>query len=116
MSGVMEVVDADDFDAVIKSKQTRNTIGHAIGKAYPDVKWMVSINWPGRVAQIVAPDITDQYGMVVHLNCSLLELESKSVKMAGELLERFRISRETGDMSSLKKYAGRAIGQKEGGQ
>lgn len=101
MNNVLQTYSEDDMRTALKGRQNRNTIGHALGRAYPTVPWHVDVNVEGGIATITCPQISLQFGMVLHLTRDTAELERGAVRMGGELLERFRVSRDCGDFSHL---------------
>ena len=117
MENVLQVYNDDDMATAAKSKEYRQRIGRALATHYKHTKWLVDVNIAGGIATISCPDISRLYGMTIHLTHSMEDTEAKAVRFGGELLERFRISRETGDTSRVKRdLKGDAIGLKEGGQ
>jgi hypothetical protein len=105
MSNVIQLADASELHAVLRTRSARNAIGKALGRAYPQHPWMVAMSDDGSVAQIVCPAISSEFGMVIHVNQINEELERKAVRMGGELLERFRVSRTAADFSHLSRDA-----------
>jgi hypothetical protein len=113
---MIESADIEEMQTFLKTRGIRDTIGKALGKAYPTVKWLVSVSGDGTVAQIVAPDLTSEYGMTIHTDQIGIDLEAKAVRFGGELLERFNVSRMTGDTSSVvRNVRGDSIHGKAGG-
>jgi len=64
-------------------------------------------------------DISMEWGYVLHLTQSIHQLTRKAITAGGEILERFRLSRErhsSGDAKDLaKNIQGYAIGAQHGG-
>ncbi len=85
---------------------TAHCLGKAIKKAYPGRNWVVKVDVEGGVCSVHCPDISMEYGCVVHLNGPIKRIEKKAVYYAGELLERFRLSRaavQAGDIDNLTR-------------
>ena len=116
-SNVIQLADDHDVAALAKQRRIRNTIGAALGRAYPSTPWHVSVSGCSTAAQITCPKISTEYCMVIHCNGETSTVERKAVMMAGELLERFRVSR--GEDSNFDHIArnihGQAIHGKAGG-
>lgn len=90
---IINVVTDDDAAAFLKGRQARNAIGNALGRAYPTHPWLVDVDVVGGIASVRCPEISSEYGMVIHLTHDTATMEQKAVRFAGELLERFRVSR-----------------------
>jgi hypothetical protein len=117
MNNVQIIADSSEMSAIIKSREARNTIGKAISRAYPHHPWLVQMSDDGTVAQVTCPAITTEYGMVLHVHQLNDALERKAVRMAGELLERFSVSRTQADFSHiLRDRRGGALGAAKGEQ
>lgn len=115
MSSVIQVCDDHDMHAMAKQRRVRNAIGTALARHYPWHPWHISVSGDSSVAQITCPGITTRYGMVLHCKGETLDLERKAVRMAGELLERYRVSRIAGDFDHIRKNAlGEAVGAHKG--
>lgn len=114
MSNII-VSDETSMQAAIRSRENLYRIGNILKRAYPKNIWHVSMSDDGTVAYVTCPQITTEFGMVLHLNQIALDLETKVVRSAGELLERFNISRETGDGTVFKDIRGNAIHAPQGG-
>lgn len=112
---IVQVYSETEADMAFIARNARNTIGKALGRAYPTVKWLVGCSDDGTVVQFMAADITTQYGMTLRSDRPAHELETKAVRMAGELLERFKVSREVPDFSHITRdITGEARGAKAG--
>lgn len=112
----IQIYSETEADQAFIARRARNVVGSAISRAYPTVKWLVGCSDDGTVVQFFASEISNQYGMTLRSNYPDHELEQKSVRMAGELLERFKVSRERPDFDHLLKDAsGQARGAKDGG-
>lgn len=117
MNSVLQVYNDDDVRLAVKSRDIRQRVGTALGRFYPHTTWLVDVNLAGGVVNISCPTISRKYGMVLHLTRDNTDLEVQAVSRAGELLERFRVSRETGRSDHLKRSIdGEAMGVKDGGQ
>lgn len=115
--GVIQLYNDDDMRKAVRSRHYRQSIGNALAKAYRFVHWMVDVNIDGGIATISCPKISQRYGMVVHLTRDTLALEAAAKRMGGELLERFRVSREVSTFDHLKyNVNGEVMNAKAGGQ
>jgi hypothetical protein len=103
MSNVIQLATDAELPDVLRARQARNAIGKALGRAYPDHPWYVSMSHDGTVAQVMCPGISTEFGMVIHVNQINLELEQKAVRFGGELLERFNVSRRVGEFDHIEK-------------
>lgn len=94
-------------------------IGNALAKHYPRRKWYVDVNWEGKIASVFAADISMEYGYQLHINKISEEIEKAAVKAGGELLERFKLSRERlafgGHENLIRDLRGNAMAAKQGG-
>lgn len=103
ITNVVQTYSEDDMRKVLRSAGYRKTIGNALAQAYQLVPWLVDVNIDGGVATITCPNISAKYGMVIHLTRDTMALEDAAKRMGGELLERFNVSRSTGDFSGVKR-------------
>ena len=81
-------------------------LGRALNRAYPGRDWVVKVDVEGGVASVHCPHISMEYGFVIHLDKPIKLLERKAINYGGELLERFRLSREQvqeGDIDNLAR-------------
>ena len=116
-SNVIQLTDDFGVMELVKQRRIRNTIGHALGRAYATTPWHVSVSACSTAAQITCPSISTEFGMVIHTNGSTAEIEQKAVRMGGELLERFRVAREGNSEFGhiARDIKGQAIAAKVGG-
>ena len=113
---IIQIYDDHDLQAAAKQRSVRNAIGTALARHYPRHPWHVSVSGDSSVAQITCPGITTRYGMILHCTRDTLDIERRAVRMAGELLERHRVSREVAEFDHLKRDArGDAIASRRGG-
>jgi hypothetical protein len=94
-------------------------IGETIHKLYPLRNWMVSISDCGTMATVLCPEISTAYGYNIRLDNHKLIVEDKAKHAAGEILERFNMSRDpTIDDSHkvLVNHKGEALGAEQGYQ
>lgn len=105
--------EAADF---MRSRNARNTVGKALGRAYPTHPWFVDASEDGTTVRVMCPAISTEYGMVIHVHQINHELEAKAVRMGGELLERFNVSRVEADFTGVdRKINGQARLASQGG-
>ena len=115
MSNVVQVYDLDDMNRAREQRRLRDTVGKALGRAYPTVQWLVTVPEDGSIVQFRCPSLTENYGMTMHATANTEDLERKAVRMGGEYLERFRVSRERpSDEHVPKNIRGIALGEKAG--
>lgn len=116
MENVIQLHSETSMWAALRGRTTRDLIGKALGKAYPSHPWMVVMSDDGTAAQILCPAISSEHGMVLHTNNEAIDIEAKAVRMAGELLERFRVSRTHADFDQVQRdMRGNSIHAKQGG-
>ena len=90
----LETYTPDEIALHAKNKQICSTVGNIIAKAYPARKWYVNVVGDGSVAWIACPDISMNHGIAIHLTDIVFELERRAKRAAGEILERFNLSRD----------------------
>jgi len=79
---------------VARESHLEAEVGRALIKAYPARNWLVDSDVPNRVLTVHCTDISARWGMVVHLTRSNRETVRRSVRAGGEILERYRLSRQ----------------------
>ena len=92
-------------------------IGGAIMKEYPDRKWYVEVLDKCRVCYIKIPDISMEYGVSILLTGSVVPDTRRCVRAAGELLERFTLTRgrtDNADLIALERGYKGVVGAKAG--
>ena len=101
------ITDPTAIYTALKERWVAHGIGHCLKKRYPGRDWIVRIDLDGGVATVLCPAISVDYGYVVHLDKPIQAIQQKALSGAGELLERFRLSRGTipkaGEMAMLPK-------------
>ena len=103
MQNIIQIADVADAACIQAQRRLRNIVGQALGRAYPTVIWYVTVPPDASIVQFYAHGITAQYGMTLHATNDTGELERKAVRLAGEYLERFNVSRVSPDASHLDK-------------
>lgn len=93
--------DADDVRRAAVADYYCRVVGEILRKEYPAVIWHVTVNPHVGRAGIRIPAVSMRHGMSVHLARDVQTLQETVKKVGGEMLERFRISRVTGDVSHL---------------
>jgi len=115
MQNVIQVHDHYSMLAAVRARSARDAVGRALARKYPKHPWHVSASEDGSTVRVTCPAISAKYGMVIHCTGDTLETERKATRMAGELLERFRVSRTSADFSGVKrKVSGEARGAELG--
>ena len=95
MANVIKIAGDEDAKKAIKADALCRRMGGVLQKHYPGIRWYVDVNLDGGVSNVRCADISMGFGYVLHLNCSELELERQVVMAGGQILERFRVSRDT---------------------
>lgn len=116
---VIQVYNDDDMRLTRKSLNFRKMIGHTLATEYKGIPWRVDVNMDGGVATISSPliDPNHKWGMFVHLDKGEQAIRATVKALAGELLERFRISRTTGMADHLNRVIdGSVVGLSKGEQ
>ncbi len=106
----MEALSVKEANESISNSNICKSLGAAIHRANPHRRWYVEVIDRGRVAIIKIPELSMDWGMIVHLN-GLLETDIKRcIHSAAELLERFNLTRGRSDnhdlMSMERNYKG----------
>lgn len=114
MTDDLILTDTAEVGRYLRERRTAQVIGQALMKHYPKRNWMVKADGPGEVAFIANSDISTEWGMTVHTNCTDLDLQKRSVMLAGELLERFNLSRSFDAASDVHNLAKNKLGKTEG--
>lgn len=113
---IEEMSEADAKEAIANANLCKQ-LGAALFKANPSRRWYVEVIDHGHIAVIKIPEISMEFGMVVHLTGSIM-VDIKQVIMAGsELLERFNLTRgrsDNHDLMSLERNHKGVIGAKKG--
>ena len=70
-----------------------NRIGLILSKIYPNRQWYIDAMPDQGVLVVKCATISMDYGMTIHLTHNMIEVEKRAKAAAGELLERFELSR-----------------------
>ncbi|MBU2708886.1 hypothetical protein KCM76_23025 [Zooshikella marina] len=106
MSSSFIITDPDELHNALKEQRVVKEIQKTLTEYYPKRCWLVQVNVEGGIAYISNPQISASHGFAVHINTTMHDLKAKVKRFAGELLERFRLSRQRyayGDELNLKK-------------
>lgn len=69
-------------------------IGEHLVRVYPRRRWEIQVNIPGRFLIVVCPSLDNVHGYHIHMKQDdILELQKKAENAAGEILERFGLTR-----------------------
>ena len=69
-------------------------IGTVLVEKYPNRQWGVQVNAEGGVLIITCPSLSTEKGYHIHMNGeNVQDLEVKAIRAAGEILERYDITR-----------------------
>ena len=111
------ITDPTAIQVALKERYIAYELASTLKKAYPGRDWLIKVDADGETAAIHCPQISTQWGCVVHLNTDLLTLQRKARYFAGELLERFKMRRDrANDIDQLPKDSlGFTLGLKAGG-
>ncbi|MDT8364300.1 MAG: hypothetical protein RQ714_06595 [Nitrosomonas sp.] len=109
--------DPDEADQAFANDQLCRKIGHHLQKKYPGRTWLVEVVDHGRVCKIRCPQISMDYGMQFRI-MERPEWRLKKAEMfAGEILERFNLTRgatDGSDVLALHRGVNGVIGAKHG--
>lgn len=94
-------VSPDEAKDAIACDNLCKHLGAAIFKAYPSRRWYVEVKNSGQSAIIKIPELSMEWGSYCHMDGNLENNTRKAVKFAGELLERFNLTRGSSDNSDL---------------
>lgn len=84
----------DDARTAKLEMWTAKQIGEELVKHYPQRQWTVIVDIPGRLIIIACPSLSQMKGYHLHMNDDNIgALKRRSVIAAGEVLERYGISR-----------------------
>jgi hypothetical protein len=107
----------DDAAEAIKNNNVCLTIGKHLQRKYPHRVWYVEVVDHGRVCNIRNPHISMSHGVQFKIMDLMENNLKKAERYAGELLERFNLTRGASDntdlMSLYRDHKG-VIGAKEG--
>ena len=99
---MLEIVETlDEAKEAAHNDAVCRYIGQAIMKAYPGRRWLVEVMDKGFVCYIKMPGISMEYGVCVLLKKHQSNDCKRCVLAAGELLERFMLTRGRTDNIDL---------------
>ena len=87
------ITDPTDIQSALRERTIAYEIGGALRRHYPGRDWIVRIDAQQAIASIHCLQVSMTYGVVVHLDTIIHEITAKAVRLAGELLERYQLSR-----------------------
>jgi hypothetical protein len=91
---VIDFTESDDINRDKLEMWLAKQIGTAIAKKYPNRQWGVRVNVQGQLAIITCDDLSLLNGYHLLFNRDTVhDLQLRAVKAAGEVLERFNVSR-----------------------
>lgn len=91
------LTDPTALKTALKEKWIGYSIGRVLKRNYPGYSWLVKVDIENALASIHCPFISSEYGCVLHLDQHMLMIQYKATRLAGELLERFRLPRGRAD-------------------
>lgn len=83
-----------DASEALRADAICKKIGAALVRHYPGRQWYVDVSIKGGVVKIQNPALSRQYGFVLKLHHSTVQLEREAIRAAGQILEMFKLSRE----------------------
>lgn len=100
---VMDVVALELIERAKKQHELTVYVHGVLKQNYPLRRWFVSVSNDLSVVSIYLGDVSGMYGMQVHLDRINHYLGIKVKELAGEFLERFKLSRDknASDISNL---------------
>lgn len=100
------ITDPAETNVILAEYSIAQYLGASLKHSYPGRNWIVKVDMEGGMASVHCPDISMDYGCSFYLDNPLKQIQDKAIYYAGELLERFRLSRETvkeGDIDNLPR-------------
>ena len=86
-------VTAEDMKEAVHNDSVCRHFGAAVMKAYPGRQWLIEVLDKGYVCYIKIPTISMEFGTAVILHKTLRSDTINVVRAAGEVLERFNLTR-----------------------
>lgn len=83
----------DEMQEFLVSDNICKIVGEDLTKIYPNRNWHIKASARNGIVEIKNPDISMSHGMIVYIPATIPELLTKTRKSAGELLERFNLTR-----------------------
>lgn len=97
MSNVLLFDSTGEASSALKADLLCKHIGQTLKKHYPNRAWYVDVSIEGGVAKILSPSISLRHGFLIHISGKTNDqIEKDVVRAGGEVLERFKLSRERG--------------------
>lgn len=85
--------DSDDIKTAKMEYWISKAVGAKLEQKYSGREWGVRVNIPGSMVEIFCFALSGTHAYHLKLNCTLKELQRKALKAAGEILERFNVTR-----------------------
>ena len=116
---IIEIATDTTYHNAMWQVDIESRLGNILAKIYPNRSWYIEALPDQGVVVVKCATISMEYGMTIHLTHDMIEVESRAKKAAGELLERFRLSRSRytsgADDTDLKRdVMGQVIGANKG--
>lgn len=90
----VNLLETDDAKQAKLEMWIAKNIGTELMAKYPNREWGVGTNMPGRMIYIMCPSLSNTNAYYISMEGrSLLDLKAEAVRAAGEILERFGITR-----------------------
>jgi hypothetical protein len=99
----MEVYSPQEMEEAKRNDDICKKLGAALVRKYQNRQFYVEVVDNGRVAVVKMPAISMEYGLVLHLSGVIEADERKVVHAAGEVLERFGLTRGRTDNTDISK-------------
>lgn len=89
------IMDPDTARFAFANMSLARILGNAVARAYPQRRWGIHADSENGIIDVMCPDVSNRWGYCIHLKHKTIEqLERECVRAAGEILERFSLSRE----------------------
>lgn len=89
------ITDPDTARFAIANMTLAKILGNAVARTYPNRRWGIHVDSENGILDVMCPDVSNIMGYCIHLKLKTIEqLEKECIRAAGEILERFSLSRE----------------------
>ena len=92
-SEIIEIADMATMHHAQYQLEIERRLGRILATTYPNRDWYIDAMPTQGVVSIKCASISMEYGIVIHLTHDMIDVEKAAKKGAGELLERFFLSR-----------------------
>jgi hypothetical protein len=111
--GIVTGVTLDEADQLAADVSLAKDLGDAVAQKYPGYRWYVNANIKQGIADVRCGNLHGGYGFTLKLTTSYSasQLKADALRLAGELLERFNVSRRGANDTELRTLKRDARGQ-----